>query len=79
MFYVAVMCRSLASPNFGTVATSTGDNSIGAIATYSCDTGYELVGSETRECLVSGQWTSSMPYCRGEQSGYIDEEFPSII
>ena len=33
----------------------------GSTATYTCDTGYLLVGSQSRTCRVD--WTSSEPYC----------------
>ena len=36
----------------------------GSIATYSCSTGYELVGNLMRTCTASG-WSGSDPGCTG--------------
>ena len=35
-------------------------------ATYSCNSGYELDGNQSRTCLASGNWSSSEPSCNGE-------------
>ena len=43
-----------------TAGTTLGEN-----ATYSCDTGYSLVGDSTRTCQAEGNWTGSAPTCEG--------------
>ena len=35
----------------------------GITATYTCDTGYLLVGSPSRTCGADGNWTSTKPHC----------------
>lgn len=35
----------------------------GTVATYSCDEGYELFGSETTICSTSGIWSGELPFC----------------
>jgi len=30
---------------------------------YTCNSGYALIGQQTRECNVSGQWTNDAPSC----------------
>ena len=32
-------------------------------ATYTCDTGYKLVGDSTRMCQATGVWSGSEPTC----------------
>jgi hypothetical protein len=55
----------LPDPSNGRVDTS-GETSMGSIATYSCDVGYLLVGEESRTCGSNGTWNGSQPECRGE-------------
>ena len=33
--------------------------------TFSCDTGYSLVGSPTRTCQADGSWSGESPFCEG--------------
>ena len=55
----------------GTVTYSTtGDLTNGTVATYSCDDGDELVGEETRTCLVDGTWTGAESECKLYQVNY---------
>ena len=37
----------------------------GQTATYSCNTGYDLVGNSTRVCQATGVWSGSAPTCQG--------------
>ena len=61
---VSVDCGSLINPNNGLVDTSPG-TTFGSTATYTCDTGYTLSGSQSRTCGADGNWTSSVPFCEG--------------
>ena len=60
----AVDCGSLASPKNGRVDL-TGTSS-GSTATYSCQSGFILVGSSTRTCQVNGLWSGQAPVCNGK-------------
>ena len=42
-------------------------------AIYTCDTGYKLIGENTRICQPNGNWTGSVPTCGEGQIpiGYI--------
>ena len=37
-----------------------------SVATYSCNAGYDLIGTNTRTCLESGDWSGSPPTCSGK-------------
>ena len=63
LIVVAIQCDALSDPDNGAVSvTGTG---VGDTATYTCDDGYELVGSSTRTCQPNGEWSGSPPTCEG--------------
>ena len=59
----AVDCGTLTNPVNGQV-THTGRTRFGQTATYSCDTGYILVGDNNRTCQAAGNWSGSEPICQ---------------
>ena len=60
----AVDCGPLTNLTNGLVHTSNG-TTFGSTATYTCDTGYMLSGSQSRTCGADGSWTSLEPFCEG--------------
>ena len=59
-----VNCGSLTDPANGHV-TLTAGTTFGQTATYSCNTGYNLVGDSTHTCQATGNWSGSAPTCQG--------------
>ena len=59
----AMNCDNLTDPNNGQVNHTAG-TTLGQTATYSCNTGYNLVGGSIRICLATG-WSRSAPTCQG--------------
>ena len=57
-------CGNLPDPANGSVNHTAG-TTMGQTATYSCNTGYILVGDSTRTCQATGNWTESAPTCEG--------------
>ena len=57
-------CDTLSDPANGQVSHTSG-TSLGQTATYSCNTGYSLVGDSTRTCQAEGDWSGSVPTCQG--------------
>ena len=53
------------SPSNGMVTYSSDDDppQPGAVATYTCDTGYELSGAMTRNCVAVSGWNATLPAC----------------
>ena len=68
LMYVAnVTCPSLTHPNNGMIDCSLGDNNTpnpGETCSFTCSTGYELTGSDTRTCQNDGSWSGSDAMCR---------------
>ena len=59
-------CQKLQNPENGNVqVTST---RIGAVAIYSCNDGFTLVGNKNRVCRPNGQWSGGAPSCQGEKT-----------
>ena len=63
----AVDCDTLADPTNGQVS-HTGGTTFRQTATYSCNTGYNLVGGGNRTCQATGLWSGSAPACQGRLS-----------
>ena len=39
---------------------------VGSVATYRCNKGFILVGTEIRLCQANGEWSGREPVCRGK-------------
>ena len=61
---MTVDCGTLTDPDNG-IVNHTAGTTVGQTATYSCNTGYNLVGDSTRTCQATGNWSGSEPICRG--------------
>ena len=64
LILTVVNCGSLTDPANGQVDHTAG-TTLGQTATYSCNTGYNLVGDSTRTCQATGEWSESAPTCQG--------------
>ena len=67
LFMTAVNCGALTNPANGQVSHNAG-TTFGQTATYSCNTGYNLVGNSTRMCQASRVWSGNAPNCQGNYS-----------
>ena len=59
-----VDCGSLSNPTNGLVIFSM--SNLGALATYMCDEGFNLIGNSTRLCLANGLWEGTVPACQSK-------------
>ena len=62
----AVVCGTLNQPTNGDVNLT--GTTLGQRATYTCDTGYNLVGGSTRMCQATGVWSGSAPTCQSKSN-----------
>jgi len=64
----AVECPSLTDPNNGVMTCSLEDDGVSSYkdtCSFTCNTGYELTGSDTRTCQSDGNWSGSDTMCSG--------------
>ncbi len=59
---LAVDCGPLNNTAIGQVSTSSGTTFM-MNATYTCNPGYAIVGSNTRTCGVNRNWAPDAPIC----------------
>ena len=68
-----VSCPPLDDLSNGTFSCSLGDDGVPSYedtCTFTCNTGYELTGSDTRTCQSNGSWSGSSTMCRRSESFY---------
>ena len=64
LILTVVDCGNLTHPTNGSVNHTAG-TTFRQTATYSCNTGYNLVGNSTRTCQATGNWSGSALTCQG--------------
>lgn len=61
-----VKCWNPGYPEFG---HRDGSNFIvGSEVVFTCEEGYELIGSSHMQCTEIGEWDGTFPYCKGNQT-----------
>ncbi|XP_029818119.1 P-selectin [Manacus vitellinus] len=62
----AIACPVLNAPDWGELNCSHlhGNFAFGSTCVFSCQMGFVLKGSETRECMATGTWTGDAPQCK---------------
>ena len=66
VLYFLVSCPLLVNPSNGTISCSLGDDGVPSYedtCSFTCDTGYELTGSDTRTCQSDGSWSGNITMC----------------
>lgn len=58
---ISVLCTAVPQPHNGHVTINNIDNI--ALANYTCDIGYTLVGETTLICQSGGTWSGPPPTC----------------
>ena len=66
-FHISVSCSSLNNPDNGMINCSLGDDGVPSYedtCSFTCNTGYELTGSDTGTCQSDGSWSGTNGVCR---------------
>ena len=59
-----IQCNNPANGNVSCTSSRTGVGYEGDTCSFTCNTGYELTGSDTRTCQSDGSWSGSDTVCR---------------
>ena len=65
-FYCLVPCPSLSYPDNGLITCSLEDDESSSyedVCNFTCNTGFELTGSDNRTCLSNGSWSGMVTMC----------------
>ena len=78
-----VMCSVLNRPMNGMIDCSLGDDGVLSYedtCSFTCNTGYELTGSDTRTCQSNGSWSGSDTVCsRGNHVFYVEVTLSVVL
>ena len=67
-FTLLVTCSTLSDPSNGMVDCSLGNDKVPSYedtCKFTCNTGYNLTGSESRTCQSNGTWSGNVTMCIG--------------
>ena len=65
-YFTIVNCLVLNNPENGIIDCSLGDDGVVSyedVCSFACNTGYELIGSDTRTCQSNGSWSGIDSVC----------------
>ena len=65
------MCPVPVDPLNGSVVWT--DRSVNSLATYTCTSGFELIGHEIRFCQSDGVWSEEAPTCKGKLNAMLKQ------
>ena len=73
MYFIIVICSSLSNPSNGIINCSLGDDRVPSYedtCSFTCNTGYQLTGSDTRTCQSDGSWCGNETICNPDPRAY---------
>ena len=68
-YFLLVTCPPLNAPNNGTISCLLGNDANPnpqETCSFTCNSGYQLMGSSTRTCQNSGSWSGNDAMCISE-------------
>nr|XP_025979192.1 P-selectin-like isoform X2 [Dromaius novaehollandiae] len=70
-----VACPVLSAPDWGELSCSHlhGNFSFGSTCTFSCQTGFVLTGTQSRQCTATGDWTGQPPQCEEDAASFFKQ------
>ena len=70
--FVTATCRTLITPLYGSKSTEV--TTVNTEVTFSCNTGYTVIGNKVLTCLTTDtteQWNGAEPTCSGKSSATV--------
>ena len=65
MLWFYIGCPILQSPKYGSISAVLDNPKPRDIVTFSCNDGYNLLGSDVRTCLETNEWSGEAVSCQG--------------
>ena len=65
------LCVVLREPDNGNIVAYTNGQRAGSLVIYLCNFGYQIAGSNIRQCLLNGSWTLQDPTCEGKRKLFV--------
>ena len=62
LLFVSATCPVLTPPTHGSMRQALADT--GSVTTFSCNTGFVLVGQAVVQCQYNGTWNGTAPSCQ---------------
>ena len=65
MLSAAISCIAPAQPENGNISPVLSSYTYQQQVTFSCNTGYSIVGDATSTCVAVNMWSKAVPICEG--------------
>merc|ERR1712136_241581 len=59
-----IVCDALTAPEFGSMSCSTDNNGVGTECSFTCNSGYNMVGAVMSTCMATGFYSDMAPLCQ---------------
>ena len=73
-----IICPSVEPPDFGKATASHDLSIVASTLSFTCQTGFEVMGDKVLTCMDNGTYDAPVPLCQGERwwNGVIIHTFP---
>ena len=65
MLWFCLGCPILQAPKYGSISAVLNNPKSGDVVAFTCNDGYNLLGSDVRTCLETAEWTGKAVSCQG--------------
>ena len=66
IIFTLLDCPVLQQPDYGSISFVLNNPKHGNTVSFSCNDGYNLLGSAERTCMPNGEWSGASATCQGK-------------